>query len=62
MNLVVAEALAHKDVRGKEQFYIKFTNGKSEYVINVGKKTFEEVVRQGEENIHYEADKHVREQ
>lgn len=41
--MIKAEAIKTQDVRGKELFYIKCSNGKHNYFINVGKKTHDEV-------------------
>ena len=37
-------AVMHTDVRGKTQYYLKVTaNGKPDYIINVGEKTYQTV-------------------
>lgn len=36
-------ALAHKDVKGKELYYLKVVSGSQELIINVGQKTYETV-------------------
>ena len=41
--MVKAEAIKTTDVRGKELYYIKCSNGEHNYFINVGKKTHDEV-------------------
>ena len=41
--MIKAEAIKTQDVRGKELFYIKCSNGERNYFINVGKKTHDEV-------------------
>lgn len=41
--MIKAEAIKTQDVRGKELFYIKCSNGEHNYFINVGKKTHDEV-------------------
>lgn len=47
---VFAEAVEHSDVRGNVKFYLKLTNEKNEeYIINVGKKTFDTVTKMKEE-------------
>lgn len=40
---VLANAILHKDVRGKELYYLNLTNGEEGIVINVGKTTYENV-------------------
>ena len=47
--MIKAEAIKTQDVRGKELFYIKCSNGEHNYFINVGKKTHDEV--KGLENV-----------
>lgn len=37
------EALTHKDVKGKELYYIRLSSGGRIHIINVGKKTHDEV-------------------
>lgn len=37
------QAIAHKDVKGKEQLYLKIGNETDNVVINIGKKTFDAV-------------------
>lgn len=37
------EAIKHTDVRGKEQLYIKISEGDKQVIINVGQKTYEAV-------------------
>lgn len=45
MTNVKVEAIAHADVKGKLQYYIKFTHqdGTAPVLINVGQKTYESV-------------------
>lgn len=41
--MVKATAKMHVDVRGKTQYYVLFDNGKEQYLINVGEKTYNTV-------------------
>ena len=41
--MIKADAIKTQDVRGKELYYIKCSNGEHSYFINVGKKTHDEV-------------------
>ena len=41
--MVKAETIKTTDVRGKELYYIKCSNGEHNYFINVGKRTHDEV-------------------
>lgn len=36
-------AIKHKDVRGKEQLYLKIGNDEKNVVINIGEKTFDAI-------------------
>lgn len=38
------QAVKHTDIRGKEQLYIKITEGDKQVIINVGLKTYEAVL------------------
>lgn len=38
-----AEAIVHKDVLGKELYYVKISNGEHSHLINVGKTTYDKV-------------------
>lgn len=37
------EVLKHKDVRGKELYYMNIKSGSKEYFMNVGKQTYDTV-------------------
>lgn len=36
-------AITHKDVKGKELYYLKVSNGSNEVLVNVGKSTYDKV-------------------
>ena len=41
--MLKVEAIKHTDVRGKELFYVKVSNEKTDYLMNVGQKSYEAI-------------------
>lgn len=46
------QAVAHKDVRGKEQLYLKIHHAGNDVIINIGKGTFDAVTKLAEATVH----------
>lgn len=42
--MITVKAIKHSDVRGKELYYLKASNGNSDVLVNVGKTTYEAVL------------------
>lgn len=45
MKTLTAKAFEHANVMGKKLQYVRITNGREEYIINVGLKTFETLTK-----------------
>ena len=41
--MLQVEAIEYKSIRGKETYYLKFSKDGNEYIINVGKGTFDNI-------------------
>lgn len=48
MKTLTATPIEHKDIRNNVLYYVKITNETDEYIINVGKKTYDNLKKLSE--------------